>query len=1109
MIVPRRLLPKILKLLITFALMAGFLAFWGWLFLPELETEAPVYTPEQTKSAELSRVYPIEMGKGPVIWQEVDYDEGRAAAWYPKQEAPLLAELVGEGKLPPVEERVGPEPVVLEGVDGLGNYGGTWIMAVGSASEGGVIASRVSAPLLFRWSPLAKPVVPHLAKGWEVRDNYSEFIIHLRKGMRWSDGHPYTADDIMYWWEHEATDPEIWSQPRPIMMFRAQRGDIEKLDDTTVRIRFDAPHPLFIEHMATGLSADFTNTPAHYLRQYHPVLGDQELIQRTMEAMRQPSARSLYMLLKEWDNPEHPRLWPWIYRTYKSNAPWNFVRNPYYCAVDMQGRQLPYLDRVLMNEQSAKMINVSASNGEYSLQFRWMAFDHYELLMAGRERNDFEVYNWSWGHGAMLCLQPNLNRLVRPGDPATEGKQKLLREKRFRQALSLAIDREGIIKSEFTGVTKPAQAAPEEGSAFYEPTLSRAFIEYDPERANALLDELGLTNRDREGYRTLPDGTRLTLFLVASINARPEKLQAVVDDWARVGLRVILQALAGSLRASRIESRDFDIVRSGAVNQILPLIRPSIFVPFDRSANYAIGYANWYMRGGFYGSEHANTPGAIAVPRDHPLYRALEIYDEAITTPAQEARIEVFREAILIAADNLWTVSVCTTVPHSVTVKNGFRNVPRKLLWSSQYLGPANGGSETFFWDEPNDSPGAVAQIKEEIARVTPRFTLDHTAGDGQTGLPGATSLQTVTRLVRALVLGALALVLLLVGMCHPFIGRRLLIMVPTLAIVSVISFTIIQLPPGDFITSYIEKLEQTGEEADLQRIEEIARMFQLAEPMITRYLYWAGLTWFTTFKEEDKGLLQGHMGRSMETLGSVNELIGDRIILTFFISLGTILFTWAVAVPIGIYSAVRQYSLGDYLATVIGFIGMCIPNFLLALLLMYASSRFLGINVSGLFSAEYSSQPEWSWGKVKDLLQHIWLPVVVIGTGGTASMIRVMRGNLLDELRKPYVITAYAKGVKPLKLLLKYPVRLALNPFISGIGTIFPQLVSGGAIVAMVLSFPTVGPLMLSAIFNEDMYLAGSMLMVLSMLGIFGVLVSDLLLLMVDPRIRLEGGGR
>jgi len=333
--------------------------------------------------------------------------------------------------------------------------------------------------------------------------------------------------------------------------------------------------------------------------------------------------------------------------------------------------------------------------------------------------------------------------------------------------------------------------------------------------------------------------------------------------------------------------------------------------------------------------------------------------------------------------------------------------------------------------------------------------------------------------------------------------------MIPTLLIISVIVFTVIQLPPGDFITSKIIQLKASGDTISEQIINETKEQFYLNKSMPERYLRWMGFYWFTTFDSKDKGLLEGNLGRSMETGKVVNDIIGDRLILTILISLGTILFTWIIAVPIGIYSAVRQYSIGDYILTFLGFIGMCIPAFLLALLMMYFSYKFFGINITGLLSPEFAMQPEWNWPKIKDLLQHIWLPVVVLGMGGTAGMIRVMRANLLDELKKPYVVTARAKGVRPIKLLLKYPVRLALNPFISGIGGIFPQLISGGAIVAIVLSLPTVGPLMLTALMTEDMYLAGSMLMVLSLLGVIGTLVSDLLLLILDPRIRMEGGSR
>jgi len=362
--------------------------------------------------------------------------------------------------------------------------------------------------------------------------------------------------------------------------------------------------------------------------------------------------------------------------------------------------------------------------------------------------------------------------------------------------------------------------------------------------------------------------------------------------------------------------------------------------------------------------------------------------------------------------------------------------------------------------------------------------------------------------LIRWLIIGIAAAGLLMVARRHPYVGRRLMLMVPTLLIISIVSFVIIQAPPGDYLHSKIMQLQMTGESGEAE-IAEIKEMFHMDESPVQQYFRWMGLYWFIGFEAEDKGLLQGDLGRSMETRRPVNEMVGERLLLTFLISIGTILFTWAVALPIGIYSAVNQYSLGDYIFTFLGFIGMCIPNFLLALVLMYWGSEFFGVSLAGLFSPEYTVQPEWSWGKFVDLLKHIWVPIVVLGTAGTAAMIRIMRANLLDELKKPYVTTARARGVRPLKLLIKYPVRIALNPFVSGIGHIFPQLISGGAIVAIVLSLPTVGPLMLNGLLSEDMYLAGSLLMLLSLLAVLGTLVSDLLLLWLDPRIRFEGGSR
>ena len=823
-----------------------------------------------------------------------------------------------------------------------------------------------------------------------------------------------------------------------------------------------------------------------------------------MRARNLPSARSLYFVLKEWDNPEHPRLWPWIYRTYKIDPPQEFVRNPYYFAVDTAGNQLPYVDRLLFHVKSQQMLPLAAANGEITMQARHIKFQYYSLLMSGRKANQYEVYHWHGGNGSSFIIAPNLNRRLDPNDPSTGHKRDLLNRKEFRQALSLAINRRAIISTEYSGLADAVQVAPGPQSPYYELSLYHAFTDYDPGTANRLLDQIGIDHRDSEGFRTFPDGSRM-LF---QIDIPPGKnigiAQLVVDDWAHVGVRAVVRERSWRLNAIRREAMTSDFRITSSAGQLYPLIDPRLYVPI-RPTHHAMAYSNWFMRNGFYGETVDLRPGVMEPPPGHALRQAIEIYDRVIVETDPLKRAERFKDVLKIAAKNVWVINVTSYPPLPAVVKNGFRNVPKKLITGSLFATPGNGGIETFHFENPQDSPVVQAKIKREMITITPKPSVAQAIGHGLE-TPAGFRIRWLTK-PALLSIGALMIALLAIR--HPYIGRRILIMVPTLALISILSFAIIQLPPGDFLTSYIAQLEATGEEADMQRIAEVRELFHLDDGMVSRYMRWVGLYWFISFSEKEKGLLQGNMGRSMETLESVNDRVGDRIVLTVLISAGTILLTWAIAIPVGIFSAVKQYSFGDHVLTLVGFIGMCIPNFLLALLLMYASSRWFEINVSGLFSPEFSAQPEWSWPKMVDLLKHVWVPVVVIGTGGTAAMIRVLRGNLLDELSKPYVVTARAKGVRPIRLLIKYPVRLAINPFISGIGTLFPQLVSGGAIVAIVLSLPTVGPMLLSAIMSEDMYLAGSMLLVLSLLGVCGVLVSDLLLLILDPRIRFEGGQR
>ncbi len=325
------------------------------------------------------------------------------------------------------------------------------------------------------------------------------------------------------------------------------------------------------------------------------------------------------------------------------------------------------------------------------------------------------------------------------------------------------------------------------------------------------------------------------------------------------------------------------------------------------------------------------------------------------------------------------------------------------------------------------------------------------------------------------------------------YILRRILTMIPTLLIISVLVFVIIQLPPGDYLESHIAELQSQGESVDEQKIQFLREEYGLDKPLLHQYWYWL------------VGMLQGDFGYSFEYNLPVSEVVGDRLFLTVLISIATILFTWLVAFPIGIYSATHQYSWGDYGLSTLGFLGLATPNFLLALVMLYFANVYFGTSIGGLMDPEYIDAP-WSWDKVRSVLAHLWIPVIVIGTAGTAGMIRRLRANLLDELQKQYVTTGRAKGLPPGRLLAKYPLRIALNFFVADIGNLLPAVISGAEIVAVVMSLPTTGPILLSALQSQDMYLAGSFLMFLALLTVIGVLVSDLLLALLDPRIRLGG---
>ncbi len=325
------------------------------------------------------------------------------------------------------------------------------------------------------------------------------------------------------------------------------------------------------------------------------------------------------------------------------------------------------------------------------------------------------------------------------------------------------------------------------------------------------------------------------------------------------------------------------------------------------------------------------------------------------------------------------------------------------------------------------------------------------------------------------------------------YILRRIGMMIPTLVVISMLSFVIIQLPPGDYLTSYAASLRATGDAVDEAELASLRERYGLGQPIYVQYYKWmSGI------------LLRGDWGQSMEWRKPVKELIWERMALTVFLSLIAISVSWFIAIPVGVFSATHQYSIPDYVFSALSFIGAGTPGFMVALVVMWVAMRQLGLNVGGLFSEEYILAP-WSWAKFVDMLKHLWIPVVVIAMESTAGSIRTTRANVLDELNKPYVETARAKGLRERKLVWKYPVRVAMNPFFSTVGWTLASLISGQTLIAVVLSLQTNGPMMLRALRSQDMYLAGSFLFLLSVLTVIGTLISDVLLAWVDPRIRME----
>jgi len=595
------------------------------------------------------------------------------------QEAPSLAEQVRAGSLPPVAERLPDNPLVIVPPEQRGPYGGTWARFATDTNDAGVYEARLSYDGFVRWDPMGRRILPNLATRWEIADGGRSYTFWLRRGVRWSDGQPFSADDLMFWYRDVLQDPEL----TPIAPVDFRRGGelvkLDKLDDYTVRFRFKAPHGLFLQMMASGLSYPLLDFPAHYLKQFHPNYVPKEKLEAAAKAKGFHFWYQLFGERRDWRNPECPRLWAWLIHD-ATSLPISFRRNPYYWKVDPDGRQLPYLDRVTFGIFDVETINLKAMNGEVGMQSRHMDFANYPLFMENRKKAGYRVLHWISAGGSVMQLAPNLNLKT---DPVLRN---IFADRRFRIALSHAIDREAINEVAYFGIGKPRQCAPPPASPYASPEYERAHIRHDAARANELLDEMGLSARDAHGVRLRPDGAPLSLFIeTTSMTGNARMLEMVAHDWTQVGVKTEVKVTARQLFYTRKTALLHQVGVWWAADELLPLIDPRWFLPYSAESIHAIGYARWH-----------SSAGKAGIEPQGDLRRCIDLYREIQQTPDEAEHRRLFAEIIELNRKNLWVIGTIGEVPTIVIASDRMRNVPEVAVYGWIFRSPGNTAPECY-----------------------------------------------------------------------------------------------------------------------------------------------------------------------------------------------------------------------------------------------------------------------------------------------------------------------------------------------------------------------------------------------------------------------------
>ena len=599
-------------------------------------------------------------------------------------EAPEWRALVAAGQLPQVARRLPDNPLVVIPIEQRGPYGGRWVRYGTGPSDVGIFSHRIAYDGLVRWGPMAREIRPNLAARWEVGDGGRTYTFYLRRGVRWSDGQPFGADDILFWYEDVLLDSDL----TPVVNMEYRPGGnlvkLEKIDDWTIRFRFVEPNGLFLKHLASNLSYTMVEYPAHYLKQFHRRHVPEEELRAMTRAAGRDFWHQLFKDKHEWRNPEVPRLWAWVCTQPPPARPAVFHRNPYYWKVDDRGQQLPYIDEVSFDIYDIETINLKVINGEVGMQGRHLNTPEYPLFMAHRESGGYQVRHWIDGGDGTGALAPNLNHR----DPVL---REIFGDRRFRMALSHAIDREALNQMNFYGLGYPRQLAPPPVSEYYVGEYERAYVDYDPAKASRLLDEMGLDRREGDGTRLRPDGEPLVIHLETSStqSALNQLFEMTAANWTAVGVETKLKSTARQLYAQRREARLCDVHVWGGAGEIIPVLDPRWFLPYSSASFHGLDYAQWYRTGGRRGVE---PPAA--------MLRCVELFEELRRTVDEAAQISLFKEIIEINRQNLWVIGTVGGVPQIFIVKNSFRNVPETAVACWPLRTPGATAPECYAIDE-------------------------------------------------------------------------------------------------------------------------------------------------------------------------------------------------------------------------------------------------------------------------------------------------------------------------------------------------------------------------------------------------------------------------